>query len=142
MPRLDIRALWPRKKPSEQYAQRDATLAAFAQTDGYKALLDLYEREMRAVFVAWLTETDGAKVREARAFGRALWTLIRRVDEKSSTVQRVEAAAEFAKRMVAEMPTDRQELADLDSALFEQRLSHTAGDVRRHVGNAPLGGVY
>ncbi len=123
MPRLDLLAVFRRaKSPSEAYAHRDAALVEWSKADGYKALLDMYEREMRAVFMAWLVEKDPAKLEEKRALGRAIHTLIRRVDERAATVQAAETMQEFTKRVVADMATDRAELAALDRSIMERAM--------------------
>lgn len=121
MPRFDLFRLRA-KTPAEAYAKRDAALVEWSKADGYRALMDMYEREMRAVFLMWLMEKDPAKLEEARALGRAIFTLIRRVDERAATVQAAESMEEFSKRVVADMATDRSELKDLDRALMERAM--------------------
>lgn len=118
--RLDVMALFRGKKPADAYAARDVALVEWAKSDGYKALLDLYEREMRGVFLAWLIEKDPAKLEAHRNLGRAIHTLIRRVDERAATIQAAETMKDLVKRQVGEMAVDRQELAELDRAMTER----------------------
>lgn len=141
MPRLDLMGLFKRgRKPQEVFAERDKALVEWAQSDGYKALLDLYEREFRGVVMAILAETDIVKRDRAIAHGQAIYALIRRIDEKAATMQAAESMADFVKRQVEEMPADRQELQELDRAIMERALA--APDAQRPASRPAMRPVY
>jgi hypothetical protein len=122
--RLDLASVFGKlirdKGATAAYGARDAALVEWSKSDGYRALLDLYEREMRAVFMAWLMEKDPSRLEGHRAMGRALFTLIRRVDERAATVQAAESVQQAAERAVADLAVDRAEMTDLDRAVTER----------------------
>lgn len=129
MPRLDLNVFWKRgRKPQEVFAERDKALAEWSKSDGYKALLDLYEREFRAGVIAILKEDDSAERNAKILRCRAIYELIALIDRKAATAEAAQSVEEFAARQVADMPADRAELKELDRALMEKALA----DPRAH----------